>query len=49
MIQITKGRTTHPFNTIGSQPVERFDKEQEPEHEEERDVEIISENSEREE
>lgn len=29
--------------------MERFNKEQEPEHEKERDVEIISENSEREE
>ena len=44
-----KGRVTHPFNAVGSQPVERLDEKQEPEHEKEGDIEIISENSEREE
>ena len=49
MDPMTRGRTTHPFDTVGSQPVERFDKKQEPEHEKEWDIEIISENSKREE
>lgn len=44
-----KGQMTHPFDAVGSQPMERFDKKQESEHEKERDIEIISENSEREE
>lgn len=37
---------TYPFNAVRSQPVGRFNKEQESKHEKEWNVEIISENGE---
>ena len=35
--------STHRFDAVGHEPVEALDEEQKPEHEEERDIELVAE------